>query len=50
MKQLTRETTEKAFPLNPFPDVEPVDFNKLNKKRVTEDFVGENFKLMGWVN
>jgi hypothetical protein len=24
------------------------DFNKLNKKRVTEDFVSENLKIMGW--
>lgn len=38
----------KTFPTNPFPDVNPKDFNKLNKKRVTEDFVSENFKLMGW--
>jgi len=36
------------FPINPFPDVEPKDFNKLNKKRVTEDFVSENFEMMGW--
>ena len=38
----------KIFPINPFPDVEPQDFNKLNKKKVTEDFVSENFKIMGW--
>ena len=36
------------FPTNPFEDVNPSDFNKLNKKEVTEDFVGENFKLLGW--
>lgn len=36
------------FPVNPFPDVNPSDFNKLNKKKVTEDFVGENLKTMGW--
>ena len=38
----------KTFPTNPFPDVDPKDFNKLNKKRVTEDFVSENFELIGW--
>lgn len=36
------------FPINPFEDVKPSEFNKLNKKEVTEDFVGENFKLLGW--
>ena len=36
------------FPRNPFEDVKPSDFNKLNKKEVTEDFVAENFKLLGW--
>ena len=36
------------FPKNPFEDVNPSDFNKLNKKEVTEDFVGENFRLLGW--
>ena len=36
------------FPRNPFEDVNPSDFNKLNKKEVTEDFVGENFKALGW--
>lgn len=42
------EKTSKKFPRNPFPDVKPQEFNKLNKKRVTEDFVSENFKLYGW--
>lgn len=37
-----------TFPINPFPDVMPSDFNKLNKKKVTEDFVSENLKTMGW--
>lgn len=36
------------FPINPFEDVKPQDFNKLNKKHVTEDFVEENFKYLGW--
>jgi len=36
------------FPINPFEDVMPTEFNKLNKKHVTEDFVEENFKNMGW--
>lgn len=36
------------FPTNPFEDVKPSDFNKLNKKEVTEDFVGENFRLLHW--
>ena len=42
------EKSPKTFPTNPFPDVDPKDFNKLNKKRVTEDFVSENFELIGW--
>jgi len=37
-----------VFPINPFEDVKPSDFNKLNKKHVTEDFVEENFKKLGW--
>lgn len=36
------------FPINPFEDVKPSEFNKLNKKHVTEDFVEENFKKLGW--
>lgn len=39
---------EKIFPKNPFEDVNPREFNKLNKKHVTEDFVEENFKDLGW--
>jgi len=38
---------EFSFPINPFPDVKPSDFNKLNKKKVTEDFVSENLKNNG---
>lgn len=38
----------KNFPVNVFRDIEPQDFNKFNKKEVTEDFVAENFKLIGW--
>jgi hypothetical protein len=37
-----------GFPENPFEDIKPSDFNKLNKKHVTEDFVEENFKNFGW--
>lgn len=40
--------TNIKFPDNPFEDVLPSQFNKLNKKEVTEDFVAENFKLLGW--
>ena len=36
------------FPMNPFEDINPSDFNKLNKKHVTEDFVSENLKNLGW--
>jgi len=36
------------YPINPFPDISPTDFNKLNKKNVTEDFVEENFKELKW--
>ena len=36
------------FPSNPFPDVLPSDFHKLNKKHVSEDYVGENFRLINW--
>jgi len=41
-------THPKSFPINPFPDVKPNDFHKLNKKHVSEDYVGENFKLINW--
>lgn len=36
------------FPTNPFEDIKPSDFNKLNKKHVTEDFVEENLKNLNW--
>lgn len=36
------------FPSNPFEDIKPSEFNKLNKKHVTEDFVEENLKKQGW--
>lgn len=42
------ESTSSIFPKNPFEDIKPTDFNKLNKKQVTEDFVEENFKNLGW--
>lgn len=42
------ELTSNIFPKNPFEDIKPTDFNKLNKKQVTEDFVEENFKNLGW--
>ena len=41
-------TEEIVFPKNPFEDIKPSDFNKLNKKHVTEDFVEENFASLGW--
>lgn len=37
-----------TFPINPFEDVQPANFNKLNKKNVTEDFVEENFRKLKW--
>lgn len=36
------------FPYVVFEDVSGYDFSKHNKKHVTEDFVGENFKDLGW--
>jgi len=39
---------EIKFPSNPFEDIKPSDFNKLNKKNVTEDFVEENLKELAW--
>lgn len=41
-------TAHIKLPINPFEDVNPSEFNKLNKKHVTEDFVEENFKLLKW--
>ena len=40
--------SSREFPLNPFPDVQPTEFDKENKKQVTEDYVSENLKLVGW--
>lgn len=37
-----------TFPAKVFEDVSGTDFLKHNKKHVTEDFVGENFKDLGW--
>jgi hypothetical protein len=36
------------FPVKIFDDIEGSDFEKHNKKQVTEDFVTENFKEIGW--
>ncbi|MBW6441003.1 hypothetical protein K0B03_03155 [Patescibacteria group bacterium] len=36
------------FPSIVFEDVSGYDFSKHNKKHVTEDFVSENFKELGW--
>lgn len=36
------------FPINVFEDVNPDEFSKHNKKHVTEDYVTENLKLVGW--
>jgi len=36
------------FPINPFIDVNPRAFHSRNKKHVTEDFVSENFRNIGW--
>ena len=36
------------FPINPFIDVDPRAFHSRNKKHVTEDFVSENFRNIGW--
>lgn len=44
----TARLGDKDFPVNPFPDVEATAFHKLNKKGVTEDFVEENLRLIGW--
>ena len=41
-------SSEIKFPANPFEDIKPSEFNKLNKKHVTEDFVSENLKNLGW--
>jgi len=36
------------FPIKVFDDIDGADFEKHNKKQVTEDFVSENFKELGW--
>lgn len=38
----------KLFPINVFEDIKPIAFQKHNKKHVSEDFVAENFKRVGW--
>ena len=48
MFEMTKSEFNFDFPKNPFEDINPSDFNKLNKKEVTEDFVGENFRVLGW--
>lgn len=37
------------FPIKVFDDIDGSDFEKHNKKQVTEDFVTENFKEIGWL-
>jgi len=39
---------EPNFPVKVFEDVKSSDFDKFNKKHVTEDYVSENFKEFGW--
>ena len=39
---------DKKFPINPFPNVDQLKFSKLNKKKVTEDFVHINLEKQGW--
>jgi len=38
----------KVFPKEVFEDIKSSDFKKYNKKGVSEDFVTENFKAIGW--
>lgn len=38
----------KEFPIDVFEDVKATEFEKHNKKHVTEDFVTENLKEIGW--
>ncbi len=38
----------KNFPQNPYPIVNPKDYYKFDKVNFSEDYVGENFKKMGW--
>jgi len=44
----SKQISNLEFPSNPFEDIKPSEFNKLNKKHVTEDFVEENLKKQGW--
>ena len=37
-----------SFPIDPFEDAPGQLFTKDNKKEVSEDFVAENFKALGW--
>ncbi|MDW8437329.1 MAG: hypothetical protein RMM16_04720 [Chloroherpetonaceae bacterium] len=39
---------EKKFPVQVFEDISAADFEKHNKKQVTEDFVAQNFIYYGW--
>lgn len=39
---------KKMFPIQAFEDISPLDFEKHNKKQVTEDFVAQNFIYCGW--
>ena len=39
---------DKKFPINVFEDIKGESFLKHNKKHVTEDFVTENMKEIGW--
>jgi len=39
---------ESSFPVNPFPIVDPEDFDKNTKKKFTEDYIDENLRSQGW--
>lgn len=36
------------FPIDPFPIVDPEDFDKNTKKKYTEDYIDENLRSQGW--
>lgn len=38
----------KDFPIDIFPDIKSVTFDKAKKKNISEDFVVENFERKGW--
>ncbi len=40
--------SEISFPVQVFEDIDPTKFTKHNKKHVSEDFVIENLKRLGW--